>query len=112
MSEESPVLRTIGPLEDWYCLCANPWGEGRVLNGTGIARCGTCHMEAPWLERRTPSMAVRQIRMPHNSGEHNGWFTITRGAMVTRREALRILLFGTKRARIETVQTNNPELWR
>lgn len=50
-------------------------------------------------------MTVRSMRDPHNSGEHNGWFTHCRGAMIGRRQALRVLLLGKTRGRIETKQS-------
>jgi hypothetical protein len=61
----------------------------------------------------TVPMSVRQTRIPHGAaGTFSGWFTFVRGAVITRRTALKILLFGPRRGRIETVQSNDPEHWR
>lgn len=53
-------------------------------------------------------MEVRQVRIPQGTG----WFTFARGAIIKRRTALRILICGSMRGRIETVQSNDPEKWR
>ena len=42
-------IRHIGPARDWICMCENPWGPGRMLNGPQIQRCEFCGMLAPWL---------------------------------------------------------------
>lgn len=61
----------------------------------------------------TAPMNVRQIRTPHGAaGTFSGWFTFVRGAVITRRQALRVLLFGPMRGRIETAQSNDPDHWR
>jgi hypothetical protein len=61
----------------------------------------------------TVPMNVRMCRTPHGAAcTFSGWYTFTRGAIITRRQALRILLFGPRRGRIETTQSNNPDHWR
>ena len=50
-------------------------------------------------------MTIRSTRIPHG----NGWFTFARGAMISRRLALRVLIFGPQRARIESWQSDNPD---
>lgn len=57
------------------------------------------------------NMDVRQVRIPHHGGDHNGWFTFVRGAVLSRREAWRILLFGPKRGRIELAQSEDSNYW-
>lgn len=54
--------------------------------------------------------AVRRVVIPHGGVKsHNGWFSIVRGAMITRRQALRVLLLGPVRARVEHLQSEDPE---
>lgn len=56
-------------------------------------------------------MTVRRVRTPHGlAGQHNGWFTVTRGAKVPRRVILGILL-GKYRAKVETCSTTDPDKW-
>lgn len=58
----------------------------------------------------TNVFTVRRVVCPHNPvGEYNGWYSVVRGAMITRRQALRVLLFGPTRARIEHAQTQDQE---
>lgn len=53
---------------------------------------------------------IRRVVLPHNDvGNHNGWYSVVRGGMITRRMALQVLLRGPVRARIEHVQTQDPE---
>jgi hypothetical protein len=60
----------------------------------------------------TTSMTSRKIRVPHGeAGTHNGWFTFVRGEMITRREALRVLIFGPRLAKIETTQSDDKHTW-
>lgn len=58
-------------------------------------------------------MTARMIRIPHaEKVDNNTWFSFARGAIVTRRHALLILLRGPMRARIETTQSNNSNFWK
>jgi hypothetical protein len=50
-------------------------------------------------------MTIRSTRIPHG----NGWYSFVRGAMISRRQALHVLIFGPERARIESWQSNDPE---
>lgn len=52
-------------------------------------------------------IGCRQVRSP----DGNGWFTFVRGAHISRRTALRVLLFGPVRGRIETAQSDDPDYW-
>lgn len=55
---------------------------------------------------------VYKIRTPHGAaGTFNGWYTFVRGAMITRRMALRVLLFGPRRGKIVTMQSNDEHTW-
>lgn len=55
-------------------------------------------------------MSVQGARIPHGEvGHWNGWYTYCRGALISRRTALRVLLFGPVRGRIETVQSNDSD---
>lgn len=56
------------------------------------------------------SAGVRSVRVPHGAaGTFSGWFSFARGTMITRRMALRVLLSGPVRSRIETWQSDDPE---
>lgn len=53
-------------------------------------------------------MEVRQTRVPQG----NGWYFIARGAVISRKLALKILILGPRRSKIQTVQTQDPDHWR
>jgi hypothetical protein len=58
-----------------------------------------------------PPHNVSRIRVPHGAaGTFSSWFTFVRGQKVPRR-AIPGILLGRYRGRIETVQSNDPELW-
>jgi hypothetical protein len=55
-------------------------------------------------------MIVRSARIPQGAaGSFSGWYTHVRGALVGRRQALRILVFGPERSKIETAQSQTTE---
>lgn len=55
---------------------------------------------------------VYKIRVPHGeAGTFSGWYTFARGALITRRTALRVLIFGPRRAKIVTAQSNDQHYW-
>lgn len=64
------------------------------------------------INRSTPPITIKLLRSPNGTaGVFHGWYTFARGAVTTRRTALRVLVFGPCRARIETAQSNNPNFW-
>jgi hypothetical protein len=56
-------------------------------------------------------LPVRQVRIPHGGGDFNGWYSFARGAMISRRLALRVLIFGPRRSKIETMQSQDAKEW-
>lgn len=57
-------------------------------------------------------MEIKSARIPNGAaGTWSGWYTFVRGAKITRRKALRVLLFGPVRGRIETAQSDDPGYW-
>lgn len=57
-------------------------------------------------------MICKAVRIPNGEpGSFTGWYTHVRGSMITRRQALAVLIFGPMRSRIDYVQTQDKE-WR